>query len=78
MHKTSVYLTSDEADALREAAAATGIAQSALIREGVRHVVAAHSERARIFHSMGRGRSGGVGSRRWSAAELREKTRGQR
>jgi len=78
MHKTSVYLTSEEADALRQAAATTGIAQSALIREGIRRVVEAHNERTRVFHSMGRGNSGGADSRNWSAAELREKTRGPR
>lgn len=49
--KTTVYLSDDEADALRRTAAATGRTQSELIREGVRYVT--RSRRRRRFLSMG-------------------------
>jgi len=78
MHKTSVYLTEEEVESLRHAAIATGITQSELIREGIRHVVAAHGERRRTFHSMGRGVGSADAKRHWTSAEILEKTRGRR
>lgn len=53
MFKTSVYLTAEEAAALRRAAAATGRSQADLIREGVRRVVA--DAPPRTFRSRGLG-----------------------
>lgn len=51
MHKTTVYLSDDDMDALRRAVIASGKSQSELIREGVRRVTRRH--RDRVFHSMG-------------------------
>ena len=70
MKKTSVYLSDEEDEALSRAAETTGIARSALIREGIRSVVLVHAGRPRAFHSMGRGRSGSVKPRRWTSEEL--------
>jgi hypothetical protein len=56
MRKTTVYLSDDEADALRSAAAASGKSQSELIREGVRRVTSRRPRR--VFHSMGVADSG--------------------
>lgn len=47
--KTSVYLSDDEAAALRRLAATTGRSQAELIREGVRRLV--DDEPARRFRS---------------------------
>jgi Arc/MetJ-type ribon-helix-helix transcriptional regulator len=71
MRKTTVYLSDDEADALRRAAVATGRSQSELIREGVRRVTG--RKRDRRFHSMGKGEGTGepVGRR---AEELLART----
>ncbi len=70
MKKTSVYLSDDEDAALRRAAEATGIARSDLIREGIRAVVLNHAATPRVFHSMGRGRSGSARPRHWTSDEL--------
>ena len=78
MIKTSVYLTEQEADALRRAAGLTGLSQSELIREGIRRVVAEHGANPRTFHSMARGRADVGGQRGWTSEELYEKTRGRR
>jgi Arc/MetJ-type ribon-helix-helix transcriptional regulator len=56
MKKTSVYLSDEQADALRSAAAASGKSQSELIREGIRRVTARRPKR--VFHSMGIADSG--------------------
>jgi hypothetical protein len=55
MRKTTVYLSDEEAEALRRRAAETGTSQSELIREGIRRVTGAGK---RVFHSMGSGDSG--------------------
>jgi Arc/MetJ-type ribon-helix-helix transcriptional regulator len=52
MRKTTVYLSEEEADALRQAAAASGRSQSELIREGVRRVTRGRRPK-RAFYSMG-------------------------
>jgi Arc/MetJ-type ribon-helix-helix transcriptional regulator len=57
MRKTTVYLSDEEADALRRAATATGRSQSELIREGVRRVT--RRNHGRRFHSMGKGEGTG-------------------
>jgi hypothetical protein len=76
MKKTSVYLSDDEDEALRQAAEATGVARSDLIREGIRAVVVGQMARPRTFHSMGRGHGGAAKPRRWSAEELYARRRG--
>lgn len=58
MKKTTVYLSDEEAEALRSASAATGQSQSELIREGVRRVTGGRSKR--VFHSMGIGGTKGT------------------
>ena len=55
MRKTTVYLNDDEAEALRQLAAATGTSQAQLIREAVRRAVAQPPQRQ--FRSLGRGAS---------------------
>jgi Arc/MetJ-type ribon-helix-helix transcriptional regulator len=57
MRKTTVYLSEDEAEALRRASARLGASQSELIREGVRRIT--QEPGRRTFHSMAVGRSGG-------------------
>ena len=78
MKKTSVYLTDDEADGLRLAAAREGRSQAELIREGVRRVVGDAARKRRVFHSMGKGHGGGEPYRPWDAGELYEKVMGRR
>ncbi len=56
MRKTSVYLSEEEAEALRRTAAETGRSQSDLIREGIRRVT---GRRARRFRSLGMGEGTG-------------------
>ena len=60
MQKTSVYLTSEEAESLRSTAARTGRSSTAartgrsraeLIREGVRLVTGDAEPAVRVFHS---------------------------
>ena len=65
MYKTSVYLTSDEVEQLRRAAARTGRSQAQLIREGLRLVTAEERPTPRVFHSLGKGPY-----RAWDAEEL--------
>jgi len=59
MKKTSVYLSDEEADGLRRAAAASGRSQAELLREGVRLVLTASGVQERAFRSMGKGHGGG-------------------
>lgn len=77
MKKTSVYLSDEDDAALNRAAETTGLARSELIREGIRAVVLGHADRPRTFHSMGRGRSGAQGPRRWTSEELYARRRGR-
>ncbi|MGI8573841.1 MAG: ribbon-helix-helix protein, CopG family [Egibacteraceae bacterium] len=55
MVKTSVYLSEDEAAALRQAALRSGRSQADLIREGVRNVVAGQPERRFASRAAGSG-----------------------
>jgi len=75
MRKTSVYLSDEEAEGLRELARATGRSQAELIREGVRRLLRRAPKRA--FHSMGKGAGDGSGVRRWDADELAARRLGQ-
>ncbi len=78
MRKTSVYLTEEEADGLRELAVREGRPQAELIRDGVRRVIAAAGERPRTFRSLGVGRSGHTKPARWISEELHRKVMGER
>lgn len=60
MRKTSVYLTPEEIQALRLAAARTGCSQAELIREGVRLVTTTSGSKRRVFRSLAKGHGGGV------------------
>ena len=73
-----MYLTDEEAEALRSASATTGRSQSELIREGVRRVTGGRSKR--VFHSMGIGSTRGAEYEevptRWDPDELYEHVMG--
>jgi hypothetical protein len=71
MRKTTVYLSDDEVEGLRRLSAQTGASQSDLIRRGLQAVLG-EPPADRVFHSLGRGASGG-GARRWSSSEVYEK-----
>jgi hypothetical protein len=77
MHKTSVYLTSEESHSLRLAAARTGRSQAELIREGVRLVATVSEREPRAFHSLAKGHGGGAPYRAWDAEELRRAATGR-
>jgi len=77
MHKTSVYLTSDEVEQLRQAAARTGRSQAQLIREGLRLVTEQEQRAPRVFHSLGKGHGGGAPYRGWDAEELHRAVTGR-
>jgi hypothetical protein len=76
MRKTSVYLTDEEAEALRRAAKASGRSQSDLIREGVWRAIDLANGHERVFHSMGIGRGDGTQVDGWDADELYRKVMG--
>ena len=78
MRKTSVYLTAEEADGLRQLAVREGRPQAELIREGIRRVIADVTSRPRTFRSLGVARSGGSKPRRWTSDELYGKSKGER
>ena len=75
MRKTSVYLTDDEAEQLRQVSAREGKPQAELIREGVRRVIA-ESGAAREYRSLGRGHGGGRPYEPWDPDELHDKAMG--
>ena len=77
MHKTSVYLTSEEVEQLRRAAARTGRSQAQLIREGLRLVTEGERPTPRVFHSLGKGHGGGAPYRAWDAEELHRAVTGR-
>lgn len=84
MRKTSVYLTDDEAEGLRQLSAREGRPQAELIREGVRKVIGEAGDRPRRFRSLGIGRAGQHGRSgddrpaRWTSDELYPKVMGER
>jgi len=78
MRKTSVYLTSEEAEGLRRLAVREGRPQAELIREGIRRVIADAGDRPRVFRSLGIGRSDGSKPARWTSDELYAKSIGKR
>lgn len=77
MHKTSVYLTVEEAEQLRRAAERTGRSQAQLIRDGLRLVTADEQPGPRVFHSLGQGHGGGAPYRGWDAEELHRSVTGR-
>lgn len=74
VHKTTVYIDDSQAERLGRLASASGRSQAELIREGVERVLS--EAPSRTFRSMGKGRSGGKGARRWDADGLYRKARG--
>lgn len=78
MRKTSVYLTADEAEGLRQLAVREGRPQAELIRDGIRRVIAESGARPRTFRSLGIARSDGSKPRRWNSDELYRKAKGHR
>jgi hypothetical protein len=78
MRKTSVYLTDDEAEGLRQLAIREGRPQAELIRAGIRRVIDEAATRPRAFRSLGAGRGGGVPYERWSSSDLHDKVMGER
>lgn len=74
MRKTTIYLGEEEAEGLRQLAAASGESQAELIREGVRRLLLEGEDRK--FHSMGKGAGTGEGRPRWGSDDLRYKTLG--
>jgi len=75
MHKTTVYLNDDEAEALRQLAEATGVSQAEIIRGAIREAVTRVPPRR--FHSLGRGQGPGGRTPSWEAAELYDKAFGK-
>lgn len=83
MRKTSVYLTSDEAEGLRRLAVREGRSQAELIREGIRRVIEDVESKPRSFRSMGAGRGGKTAGAdaqppSWRSGELYRKAMGER
>ena len=70
MKKTSVYLTQEEAEALRRLAAATGKSQAALIRDGIHRVLGSEEGASRDFHSLGKGQGDGTPYVPWHPDDL--------
>ena len=70
MRKTSVYLTDQEAEQLRQLSIRDGRPQAELIREGVRHVIAEAGAERRQYRSLGKGKGGGRPYEPWESKEL--------
>jgi hypothetical protein len=77
MRKTSVYLTDDEAEGLRQLAIREGRPQAELIRAGIRRVIDDAATRPRAFRSLGTGRGGGAPYERWSSSAVHDKVMGK-
>jgi hypothetical protein len=75
MRKTTVYFSDEDAEALRQLAAATGTSQAELIRAAVRRATAEAPERQ--FRSLGRGATSDRQPRRWSSDALYDKAFGR-
>ena len=78
MRKTSVYLTDQEAEQLRQLSIRDGRAQAELIREGVRRVIAEAGAARRQYRSLGKGKGGGRPYEPWGSKELYERSMGKR
>jgi hypothetical protein len=77
MRKTSVYLTDEEAEGLRQLAIREGRPQAELIRAGIRRVIDEAATPPRAFRSLGAGRGGGAPVERWPSAALHDKVMGK-
>ena len=77
MRKTSVYLTDDEAEGLRQLAIREGRPQAELIRAGIRRLIDEAATRPRAFRSLGAGRGGGAPYERWPSSGLHDKVMGK-
>jgi hypothetical protein len=71
-----VYLSDEEAERLRQRAAATGRPQAELVREAIRRFLGKAPRRR--FHSMASGESTGKAAGHWNADDVYEKTFGRR
>jgi len=78
MRKTSVYLSDQEAEQLRQLAIRDGRPQAELIREGVRHVIAEAGADRRRYRSLGKGHGGGQPYEPWRADDLHDRVMGER
>lgn len=84
MRKTSVYLTADESEGLRQLSVRENRSQAELIREGVRRLIDDAGSKPRTFRSLGAGHSGGrrptdaTRPPRWTSDELHLKVMGER
>ena len=78
MRKTSVYLTDQEAEQLKQLSLRDGRPQAELIREGVRRVIAESDPARRQYRSLGLGRGGGRPYEPWKADDLHDKAMGRR
>jgi Arc/MetJ-type ribon-helix-helix transcriptional regulator len=76
MRKTSVYLSDQEAEQLKQLSVRDGRPQAELIREGVRHVIAEAGAERRQYRSLGKGRGGGEPYQPWRSKELYERSMG--
>jgi Ribbon-helix-helix protein, copG family len=77
MRKTSVYLSDQEAELLRQLSIRDGRPQAELIREGVRHVIA-EAAGARRYRSLAKGHGGGRPYAPWNDGELYRRKMGDR
>ncbi|HET7027875.1 MAG TPA: ribbon-helix-helix domain-containing protein [Candidatus Limnocylindrales bacterium] len=75
MRKTSVYLSADEAEGLRQLAVREARSQADLIREAIRARIGTAAG-PRTFHSMAAGSSDRSKPRRWTSDEVYVKTKG--
>lgn len=75
MQKTSVYLTEEEAAALRRLAARFGRSQAELIRTAIERFVHEAEGGSRRFHSLGLGR--GPAYEPWRADEVERRALGE-
>ncbi|MBI3752107.1 MAG: CopG family transcriptional regulator [Chloroflexi bacterium] len=76
MRKTSVYLTDEESEGLRQLAVREGRPQAELIREAIRGRIEA-AQPKRTFRSMAVARSDGTRPSRWTSEELHAKVLGR-
>ncbi len=76
MRKTSIYLTEEEAGALRRLAARLGRPQAELIRTAIERFIDEAEAGSRRFHSLGLGR--GPAYEPWRAEEVERRALGER
>lgn len=83
MRKTSVYLTADESEGLRQLSVRESRSQAELIREGVRRLIDDAGSKPRTFRSLGAGHGGSRRSAdanlppQWTSDELHRKAMGE-